>query len=140
MHRARKRMERRFRPGSSSSPSAHKPLRARLSQRRAVRRTERIVRCAEPKRGEAAAEPKPSSRWPFLRFVRTIAFFGFGRRSAKKDESSSVAPAIEVIFSADGSTPDSAQGAIMVAGATGGVGRRVVSQLLKRGDRVRALK
>lgn len=104
-----------------------------------MRRTERVVRCAEPKRGEAAAEPKPSSRWPFLRFVRTIAFFGFGRRSAKKDESSSVAPAIEVIFSADGSTPDSAQGAIMVAGATGGVGRRVVSQLLKRGDRVRAL-
>lgn len=38
-----------------------------------------------------------------------------------------------------GSGPSNQEGIVMVAGATGGVGKRVTEVLLKRGRRVRAL-
>lgn len=73
-----------------------------------------------------------NSKWDAGRFVQTLAYFRvipfigscswlqrlFGGGPKQKQETSSV---------------------VLVAGATGGVGKRVVSRLVKRGDKVRAL-
>jgi len=67
--------------------------------------------------------------WDFGRFVRTLFFFNDPTAALKK------------MLSGDAPKPDKASSDswVMVAGATGGVGKRVVSQLLKKGRKVRAL-
>lgn len=80
-----------------------------------------------------------SNMWDLGRFVKTLSYFGaipvlssidwfqamLGSRPDPKVDGSTIAP--------------QQPGVILVAGATGGVGKRVVQRLVQRGYRVRAL-
>ncbi|MFB2976188.1 CIA30 family protein [Microseira sp. BLCC-F43] len=81
---------------------------------------------------------KESGQWDALRFGKTLAYFGiipfigsiswlqelFTGRSEKKQQNQG---------------GDNKMGVVLVAGATGGVGKRVVRRLLAKGYRVRAI-
>ncbi|MBF2003340.1 MAG: CIA30 family protein [Synechococcales cyanobacterium M58_A2018_015] len=91
-----------------------------------------------------------SSQWDLGRFVKTLSYFGavpllsrfdwfqqwFGSRPDPTVDSSSLltssAPTVEAVNS-------EAAGVILVVGATGGVGKRVVQRLMQRGVAVRTL-
>lgn len=81
---------------------------------------------------QATGAPQP---WDFGRFIQTLYFFN-APPSLSKFVSS-------VIQSMSGEAGASSQGKgedlVLVTGATGGVGKRVVDELRKRGVRVRAL-
>ncbi len=107
--------------------------------------------------GDGEGEPFQEERiekrkWQSLRFVRTVLFFNpvrpfravkglvgrvFGRAKGRGKGEGEAGATIQVFGEAG------AQGAVgpcyLVAGATGGVGKRCVGKLLRRGLRVRAL-
>ncbi|KAM3748428.1 hypothetical protein ACB098_05G108500 [Castanea mollissima] len=88
------------------------------------------------KRGPISAEAGKQS-WDFGRFFKTIYFFNGPPSPAKFFES-----LIEKLFSPSPSKPVNtmdSSGIVLVAGATGGVGRRVVDILRKKGLPVRVL-
>jgi uncharacterized protein YbjT (DUF2867 family) len=92
-----------------------------------------------------------SARWDLVRFVKTLSYFGaipflssmdwfqnwFGNRSDPAIEGSVIAAPLATPAEAAIAGQDS--GVILVAGATGGVGRRVVRRLVERGYKVRAI-
>jgi uncharacterized protein YbjT (DUF2867 family) len=75
---------------------------------------------------------KNTAQWDAGRFVKTLAYFG-------------VIPFIgsiswlQQLFGSSGNTKKDQPKLVLVAGATGGVGKRVVKRLQQRGIRVRAL-
>eukprot|EP00638_Chattonella_subsalsa_P000506 CAMPEP_0117756120 /NCGR_PEP_ID=MMETSP0947-20121206/13865_1 /TAXON_ID=44440 /ORGANISM="Chattonella subsalsa, Strain CCMP2191" /LENGTH=543 /DNA_ID=CAMNT_0005575599 /DNA_START=215 /DNA_END=1846 /DNA_ORIENTATION=- len=87
--------------------------------------------------GKDAEEKKTQSgreRWPLGRFAKTVFFF----------QRPSLRQTIKRAISRPGSSksecpPELAEGVVLVTGATGGVGKRVVDQLLQKGVKVRAL-
>ncbi|KAL4627218.1 hypothetical protein ACB092_05G152600 [Castanea dentata] len=88
------------------------------------------------KRGPISAEAGKQG-WDFGRFFKTIYFFNGPPSPAKFFES-----LIEKLFSPSPSKPVNtmdSSGIVLVAGATGGVGRRVVDILRKKGLPVRVL-
>jgi uncharacterized protein YbjT (DUF2867 family) len=79
----------------------------------------------------ASNRDNSSEKWDLGRFVQTLFFFNDPRTVFKNLFSSNK--------SAAGMAFPGQDEVVMVAGATGGVGKRVVSLLLQRGRRVRAL-
>ncbi|KAL4859726.1 putative complex I intermediate-associated protein 30 [Chlorella vulgaris] len=93
-----------------------------------------------------AGERQP---WDFGRFVSTVTYFNnpaeviqnivksmLGQGSAAEQQESAI---ITLIAPSQASSTTNKQPVVMVTGATGGVGRRVVALLLSKGLRVRAL-
>lgn len=84
-------------------------------------------------RADGARQP-----WDIGRFLQTIYFF-----NTPPSLSKIVSSAMQDMFGAstarDSRPPDSGNDLVLVTGATGGVGKRVVDELHKRGTRVRAL-
>jgi hypothetical protein len=93
-----------------------------------------------------AGERQP---WDFGRFVSTVTYFNnpaeviqnvvksmLGQGSAVEQQESAI---ITLIAPSQASSAANKQPVVMVTGATGGVGRRVVALLLSKGARVRAL-
>ena len=82
---------------------------------------------------KASKETPPPPTWDVGRFIKTLFFFN-----------DPIAP-LKKMFSPKSNAPPprladrTSSGWVLVVGATGGVGKRVVSELLKKGCRVRAM-
>lgn len=105
----------------------------------------------------AGGEGKQGERrpWEFGRFLDTVFYFNqpptpgdllrklFGGAAAPGASSSSAASSmgdvVQTLIPPSGGAAPSEPGVVLVTGATGGTGRRVVARLLARGRRVRAL-
>lgn len=93
--------------------------------------------------------------WEFGRFLETVLYFNpppspgdllrklFGSAAAPSATASRTAggmsDVVQTLIAPSGGAPPSQPGVVLVTGATGGTGRRVVARLLARGRRVRAL-
>lgn len=99
----------------------------------------------------AGGERQP---WEFGRFLQTVLFFnppqdvlkklfggGAQQASSSSGASAGMDSPIQTLIAPVGTAAAAAgeQPAVLVTGATGGVGKRVVARLLQRGKRVRAL-
>lgn len=138
------------------------PARARLvagSRRR--RSPSATVRCRAGQEAGRPGEEKKKKKWSLRRFAGQLLFFRGGglKRVATfpvrlvgkavglvrgKPKTTAEGDVVEVLFEAEaegGLGEEAAAGApvVMVAGATGGVGKRCVATLLSRGARVRCL-
>eukprot|EP00887_Chlorella_sp_A99_P004628 scaffold4.g4628.t1 len=125
-------------------------------------RHSRRTRLLAAPRAEGGGSDGERQPWDFGRFVRTLLWFNPPPSpgeviKAVVEQPLKVVQALagdsvearkEAVLTLIQPTPSSAGGAmaapapggvVLVAGATGGVGKRVVEQLLKRGQRVRAL-
>lgn len=87
-----------------------------------------------------------SAKWDFGRFVKTLWFFNtppspvaFVKQFFKEGESPRMNQSSNTMITLVKSNSRHDGSVVMVAGATGGVGKRVVSALLKQGKHVRAL-
>lgn len=105
----------------------------------------------------AGGDSKQGQRqpWEFGRFLDTVLYFNrppspadiirklFGSSAAPSASASSAAATmgntVQTLIPASGGAQPSEPGVVLVTGATGGTGRRVVARLLARGRRVRAL-
>eukprot|EP00198_Chlamydomonas_reinhardtii_P011582 XP_001700919.1 protein with predicted nucleoside-diphosphate-sugar epimerase activity [Chlamydomonas reinhardtii] len=98
-------------------------------------------------KGVAAGGRQP---WDFFRFVKTVAYFnelpspdkllqGLVKQLSPQGAGDSVVPVELPQASSSGAVEVPITGIVMVTGATGGVGRRVVARLLAAGKHVRAL-
>lgn len=83
-------------------------------------------------RADGARQP-----WDFGRFIKTLYFFNAPPSLSKFV--SSVMQAMAGQKQSDTATPSRGEDLVLVTGATGGVGKRVVDELRKRGIPVRAL-
>eukprot|EP00166_Cyanidium_caldarium_P002820 ctg_277.g119 len=103
-------------------------------RRRAASETPRTGLCMSST--DTSSERKGRASWPLGRFVREAAFFlnPFRRADSRPDPSSRL-----VSWAGAGPTTTARKGVVLVAGASGLLGRRVVRQLLQRGYAVRAL-
>lgn len=108
-------------------------------------------------RGEAGPSPRTPShslspsppstaKWDFGRFLKTVTFFNppealLGRLMRTLTGGQSVADALAAADAAASASPGNPRrgGVVLVTGATGGLGRRVVARLLARGEAVRAV-
>ncbi|CAG9465720.1 unnamed protein product [Pedinophyceae sp. YPF-701] len=143
------------------SRSAAPLLAGRLDSRRLTARRSRataVVR-AESKSSQAP----PRQKWDFQRFLKTALFFNppsaggiaravtapiriLGKLAGVAGDEEQPAPLLRVrgpgsVQPISAVTEDQmlGKGAVLVTGATGGVGKRVVEILLSRGERVRAV-
>lgn len=101
-------------------------------------RSSSLVTMDDAKSGSSGETKK--SRWPMGRALKTFLKFNAprifsGRRSSSKK---GAVPASSVAAQIGADLP-LGHGVVLVTGATGGVGKRVVSLLLEKGLRVRAL-
>ncbi|PNW83397.1 hypothetical protein CHLRE_05g244800v5 [Chlamydomonas reinhardtii] len=109
-------------------------------------------RSASKSRLTARADGADGGRqpWDFFRFVKTVAYFnelpspdkllqGLVKQLSPQGAGDSVVPVELPQASSSGAVEVPITGIVMVTGATGGVGRRVVARLLAAGKHVRAL-
>ena len=85
-----------------------------------------------------------SAKWDFGRFIKTVTFFNppaalLGRIMRNLTGGQSVADALAAADAAAGAGNPRRGGVVLVTGATGGLGRRVVARLLAKGEAVRAV-
>ncbi len=125
---------------ASSFNSAHLPLRT-LSNRQT--RRDIITKASGENKGNTGKAPR--AKWDFGRFVKTLWFFngppspvGLVKRLFKEGESTRDQSS-ETMMTLVKSKSGAGGPIVMVAGGTGGVGKRVVSKLLEQGKHVRAL-
>ena len=86
----------------------------------------------------------PPAPWDFKRFLKTVTFFNppaalLGKMMRTLTGSPSVADALAAADGGGGPGNPRRGGVVLVTGATGGLGRRVVARLLARGEAVRAV-
>ncbi|KAI8474181.1 MAG: complex I intermediate-associated protein 30-domain-containing protein [Monoraphidium minutum] len=125
----------------AAPPSAAAPQRAAARALTPRRRVALAPRGAPPRRGGAAVA---RAGWDLGRFAKTVLFFNDPAKLIAGLFSGGQAGAPEGAIQTLARGPPAPAGAqdlgvVMVTGATGGVGKRVVQLLLARGRRVRAL-
>lgn len=112
------------------------PSNAASAARAACTPAGRRVMMAAADGAEGGGPTKKKRGWPVGRALKTFLQFNgprlFSRRRSKKEEEAAGAPSMGL------GTP-LAHGVVLVTGATGGVGKRVVELLRRKGLRVRAL-
>ncbi|GLI71468.1 hypothetical protein VaNZ11_016695 [Volvox africanus] len=136
-----------FSHGSTSglaSAARPRPCPSRVASWRAHRG--RAIACADPSNGGSGRQP-----WDIFRFLKTVAYFNelptldkvlgnFLKQLTPQSQGDSMVSVDlpQAVLSASAAVVP-LDGIIMVTGATGGVGRRVVARLLAAGKHVRAL-